>query len=153
MQDLSEAAPAGTQRVRADLPTGGASDPGGDKEDGASREGEEAAEQAAVGRQIVFVVGGALFLVLGLFFATQWSNQYEWRGGSSGSSTARSEAGGRSGSASRSSGARRPGGTRKTQGQSTPMDLQTLLDQTADSLTGPVAGQIDSLRTRLQQAS
>jgi tetratricopeptide (TPR) repeat protein len=34
-----------------------------------------------------------------------------------------------------------------------PTDLQTLVDQTADSLTGPVAGRIDSLRTRIDQAS
>ncbi|PSQ93955.1 MAG: zinc ribbon domain-containing protein [Bacteroidetes bacterium QH_2_63_10] len=171
LQDLSETAPVGTRRVSADLPTGSASDAPTDAEEndasdepGEDEPGEdepERDEQAAMGGQIALVVGGALVLVLGLFFVTQWSAQYEW-GGDSGSTASSAQvgaggsgAGGSSSSSARSSGDRRPmsgpgqGGSRREE----PTDLRVVLDQTADSLAGSVAGRIDSLQTRIDQAS
>ena len=152
LQELSEA-PTGTRRVSADLPTGMVSSESADTESADAPDERETDEQAAMGRQIALVVGGALVLVLGLFFVTQWSAQYEWGGdaSSSGSSSAQAGAGG---------GGAAPGGQRpmSTPGQggnrqANPTDLQALLNQTADSLAGPVAGRIDSLRTRIDQAS
>lgn len=157
LQDLSDASPAGTRRVMGDLPSSPADD---DEEDTSSSsaeesEEEEVDEQVAIGKQIAFVLGGALAVVLGLFFVTQWSNQYEWGDGSSSPpQSAQAGAGGSGPSASRSSDGQRPmGGSGPNSQQSSPTDLQALLDQTADSLTGPVAEKIDSLRTRIDQAS
>jgi len=156
LQDLSDATPDGTRRVSADLPTGSTSAESADEgeNDGLSEQeadDPETDEQAAMGRQIALVVGGALLVVIGLFFATQWSSQYEWDSGSSSPpSTAQAGTGG----GGPSSEAERPMSRSGRQGQRpAPTDLQTLLDQTADSLTGPVAGRIDSLRTRIDQAS
>lgn len=152
LQDLSDAAPAGTRRVSADLPTGTSSDAPTDTESADAPDERETDEQAAMGRQIALVVGSALVLVLGLFFVTQWSAQYEWGDASSGTSSAQAGAGGTA--SPPASGGQQP---MRTPGQGkqrpAPMDLQALLDQTADSLTGPVAGRIDSLRTRIDQAS
>ena len=160
LQDLSEATPSGTRRVSADLPTGSTPAESADEEenDGPSEQEAddlETDEQAVMGRQIVLVVGGALLVVIGLFFATQWSNQYEWGGESEASSpSAQAGAGESSSPSARPSGDQRPrSGARGRSGRPAPEDLQTLLDQTADSLTGPVAGRIDSLRTRIDQAS
>ena len=167
LQDLSAMStpPAGTRRVSADLPTGTASgdseDSGGDSppssssSDDAPSEDEAADEQAAMGRQIALLVGGALTIVLGLFLLTQWSAQYDWNSESASEAPSAQAGGNGSGPASASGG----GGQqpRSTSGQggdrAAPMDLRSLLDQTADSLTGAVAGQIDSLRTRIEQAS
>jgi hypothetical protein len=155
LQDLSEAPPPGTRRVAADLPTrsapGGEEDgtPGADDDPNGSDD-----EQAAIGQQILLVVGGALLLVVGLFFVTQWSAQQTWGDEASSGPTAAAQAGqeGDGSAAGRAPGAaQRPmasGGTTPA-----PTDLRALLDQTADSLTGPIAQQIDSLRTRMEQAS
>ena len=167
LQDLSAAfaPPAGTRRVNADLPTGTASgdsdDSGGDpppsapSSDDASSEDEAADEQAAMGRQIALLVGGALTIVLGLFLLTQWSAQYDWNSESVSEAPSAQAGGNGSGSASApGSGGQQPRSA-PSQGEerAAPTDLQTLLDQTADSLTGAVAGQIDSLRARINQAS
>ncbi|MFB6229856.1 MAG: zinc-ribbon domain-containing protein [Salinibacter sp.] len=147
LQDLSDASPAGTRPVTADLPQGTEEDTTTDAEPAA-----EPDEQAAMGRQIALVVGGALALVLVLFFATQWSAQYEWGGGESSSDTPSAQAtpsGGGAASSGESSG--RPRSTRGTEGQVT--DLRTLVDQTASPPSGAMAGRIDSLRTRIDQAS
>lgn len=167
LQDLSATSPppAGTRRVSADLPTGTAS---GDSEDSeasdppsapssedASSEDEAAEEQVAMGRQIALLVGGALTVVLGLFLLTQWSAQYEWESDAPTEAPSAQAGGNGSGPASpQGGGGQQP---RSTPGQggdrAAPTDLQSLLDQTADSLTGAVAGQIDSVRARIEQAS
>jgi len=155
LQDLSEAPPPGTRRVAADLPTRSA--PGGEEDGtpGADDDPNESDdEQAAIGQQILLVVGGALVLVVGLFFVTQWSAQQTWGDESSGgpAPAAQADGGGDGSAAGRASGAsQRPmasGGA-----TSAPADLRALLEQTADSLTGAIAQQIDSLRTRVEQAS
>ena len=153
LQDLSEAPPPGTRRVAADLPTRSAS---GGEEDGTpgadDNPNESDDEQAAIGQQILLVVGGALLLVVGLFFVTQWSAQQTWSDESSGGPTAAAPAERSGAGAQQSAGAaQRPmasGGA-----TSAPADLRALLEQTADSLTGAIAQQIDSLRTRVGQAS
>ena len=156
LQDLSDATPSGTRRVSADLPTGSTSEESTDAEEknipnDPETDNSETDEQAAMGRQIVLVVGGALVLVLGLFFVTQWSNQYEWSE-DSGSSAPSAQAGAGGGSPS-TDGQRPMSRSGREDQRPAPTDLQTLLDQTADSLTGPVAGRIDSLQTRIDQAS
>ncbi len=155
LQDLSEAPPPGTRRVAADLPTRSA--PGGE-EDGTPGVDDDPNgsddEQAAIGQQILLVVGGALLLVIGLFFVTQWSAQQTWSDESSSgpAPAAQADGGGDGSAAGRASGAaQRPmasGGA-----TSPPADLRALLEQTADSLTGAIAQQIDSLRARVEQAS
>jgi hypothetical protein len=155
LQDLSEAPPPGTRRVAADLPTRSAPEDEGDgtpeTDDDPSESGDE---QAAIGQQILLVVGGALLLVIGLFFVTQWSAQQTWGDESSSgpAPAARADGGGDGSATGRASGAaQRPmasGGA-----TSAPADLGALLEQTADSLTGAIAQQIDSLRTRVEQAS
>ena len=156
LQDLSDPTPVGARQVSADLPTGSTS-AGASGSEGEDPSAEpKADEQTAMGRQIALVVGGALVLVVGLFFVTQWSNQYEWGSDSSSqASSVQAGAGGEGGSPSApSSGGQRPMSGSVQQGQRpAPTDLQALLDQTADSLTGPIAGQIDSLRARVEQAS
>lgn len=146
LQDLSSASPEGTRRVAADLPSGG---PGASTSSGEEDE-SEGDVQGAMGQQIALVVGGALVLVLGLFFVTQWSAQQEW-GDGGGSEAAPTDAGG--GPAAQSSGGQPPMASSGGGGGPAPMDLQALLDQTADSLTGPMVQQIDSLRARVEQAS
>lgn len=161
LQDLSAASPAGTRRVAADLPTGTTpTDPNTAEADSSSEQEEdlddqEVDEQVAMGRQIMLVVGGALALVLGLFFVTQWSAQYDWEDGSSSEApTAQAEGGGGSAGSAPSSGGQVPMSTSE-QGRerSAPMDLQDLLDQAADSVSGAMAGQVDSLKTQVEQAS
>ena len=165
LQDLSDASPAGTRRVAADLPTGTTSTDSGaagaastDTEEAPEDQAPEdqgADEQAAMGRQIMLVVGGALAVVLGLFFVTQWSAQYEWADGpSSDAPAAQAETGGSGATSGPSSGGQ--GGMRAPgQGgeQAEPADLRGLLDRTADPIAGAMAGQIDSLETQIEQAS
>ncbi len=157
LQDLSDPAPADTRRVEADLPSGtsASSDESTDTDTADTSDGREGGEQAAMGRQIALVVGGALVVVLGLFFVTQWSAQYEWESGSS--ANAPSAQAGADGEATASAPTSDGQGSMSAPGQggeaAEPTDLQGLLDQTADSLTGTMADQIDSLETQIRQAS
>lgn len=144
LQDLSTASPASTRPVAADLPEGDETD-----STSVSDNGDGGGEEA-IGRQIVLVVGGAFLMILGLFFLTQWSAQYNWsEGSSSGSSSVQAEQGG----ASSGGGGQRPMGSSQGRSNRELPDLRTLLDQTADSLSGSMSAQIDSLQTRVEQAS
>jgi ribosomal protein L40E len=161
LQDLSDASPDGTRPVTADLPTGPSSaDPSATETDPSSEEDgepevQEVDEQAAMGRRIMLVVGGALALVLGLFFVTQWSAQYEWEDGASSEAPAAQAGGGGDATSAPSSGGEGPMSTPGQGGgeRAEPMDLQELLDRTADPIEGAMAGQIDSLETQIEQAS
>ena len=151
LQDLSTAdSPTGTRPVAADLPTSpstGASEADPETDTPPSTE----KTQKAMGQQIALLVGGALVLVVGLFFATQWSTQYEWGAGETTEQSSSPSGGGASasGAVGGSSSVQSGGGSR--QGELT--DLQTLLDQAGTSSTGAMAGQIDSLETEIEQAS
>ena len=158
----ARAQPAETRRVTADLPSG--ADPVSD--DGAEGEVDPSDEQAEMGQQILMVVGVALVLVLGLFFVTQWSQQYEWSGDESGGGpAAATQSDGGGGGASPSSGpsAAGPRGTGPSgtgamgggaasgqTGRST--SLQTLVDNLSGPVEGAVAGKIDSLRATMEGA-
>ncbi|PQJ36129.1 hypothetical protein BSZ35_17350 [Salinibacter sp. 10B] len=153
LQDLS-ASPEGTRTVTADLPEGGDAGPSAEETDAPSE--AETGEQAAMGKQIVVMVGIGLVFVLGFFFATQWSQQYEWGEDDSASSpsaeaTARTnDAGGSSSPAGPMTGAA-PGGGSASSG--TPQtDLQTLVDELSGAVDGPVASKIDSLRGQVEDA-
>lgn len=129
--------------VSADLPAGDGSDP----EEVANAEEEtapedEAGEQEAMGRQIAFVVGGALMVILIFFGVTQWSAQYEWSSASE-AQTPSSAAGGQ-----------RPTSAGNSQGQGgEPIDLEVLLEQSGDTFTGSMAEQVDSLEALVDAAS
>jgi len=160
LQDLSDAAPAGTRPVTADLPTGPSSHDAEDTEtdlpsEEEEKEAETTGEQAALGRRIMLVVGGALVLVLGLFFVTQWSAQYEWSDGSgSGAPSAQAGASGGGTSSSPSAGAQAPMSAPGEGGeQGGAKDLERLLDETASPVDGTMAEQIDSLKTQIEQAA
>ncbi len=157
LQDLTATAGAeGTRPVSADLP--GGPEPSASTEDTADAGADE---QAEMGRQILLVVGTALVLVLVLFFATQWSRQYEWGGDEDANSppaAAEQQSGGSSSSASSPSGAppTDPGGSSSTPGTASsppPADLQTLVEEVGGSAGGPVAGRIDSLRALVDGAT
>lgn len=144
LQDL-ESAPSGTRPVSADLPSGSGSEASEESESS-----EEPSEEVEMGRQIVLFVGGALVVVLAFFGVTQWSSQYEWSTGSnSGSSASAAEA------QTGPSGSTRPPMSGESSGRQgpAPVSLQALLEQYSDSLAGTMAGQIDSLRGRVEEAS
>jgi ribosomal protein L40E len=147
--------PAGTRTVAADLPSSTTPSSASSTEE----HGDEN-EQIEMGRQILSVVGVALVLVLGLFFATQWSQQYEWgsESSSNGSSSEaaaaqqqpRDGAGSPSASGPSVSGPASP--SPQTAAAQAPTDLSTLVDQLGGSVEGPVADQIDSLETAVEAA-
>ncbi len=158
--DTSDTAPPGTRPVSADLPKSPSSAAPTDTEstdtpEERDTEEQEADEQVAMGRQIMLVVGSALAVVLGLFFVTQWSSQYEWGGDASPDGPpARAEAGGSGASSGQTSGGQQPrSAPDQEEGRTAPTDLQTLLDQAGDTLSSSIAGQVDSLRTRIERAS
>lgn len=159
LQDLSDVASTGTRQVRADLPTGSTvesdvpeSGEAPSEEEGAWEEATD--EQAAMGRQIMMVVGGALILIIGLFFVTQWSAQYEWEDRSSSDAPSAQAGADGDGATAPSSSGQGPMSTPGQEGErSAPTDLQDLLDQTGEELSGAMAGQIDSLETQIEQAS
>lgn len=155
LQDVADAsAPAGTRPVAADLPS--ASGPS----ESETEEPGEGDEQAEMGQQILMVVGTALLLVLGLFFLTQWSQQYEWGGEGSpaeeGAQRAQQQSpGGGGGTPSLSGGASDgSGGTRSPQAAaaSGPADLSTLVDELGGAVEGTVVDRIDSVKTALEDA-
>ena len=152
LQDLSATtSPAGTRPVAADLPSG--NEPSADETPAPASQGNSGGDgQEGMGRQIVLLVGGALVLVVGLFFATQWSTQYDW-GEASSSETASTQARGTGGAASGGSGGQGPMQSGASGGTGELPDLQTILDQTGTASAGAMAGQIDSLEARIEQSS
>ncbi len=154
LQDLTDAAtPDGTRPVAADLPSGSRSSEPETEDPG------DTDEQAEMGQQILAVIGTAVLLVVGLFFLTQWSQQYEWgnegasvegetvadqqapSGEAGPSSTAGGPTGGRSGTPSPQAAA-----------ASDPTDLSTLVDELGGSVDGSVADRVDSVETALEGA-
>jgi len=153
LQDLADDAgsEAGTRAVTADLPSGT-----GRPTEASADETEEADEQAGMGQQILMVVGGAIVVVLGLFFATQWSQQYEW--GSDGAANdgpqatqPQSGGGGASSTGNAEEGRRAPASPQAAAAQG-PVDLSALVNELSGPVEGPVADQIDSLETALDEA-
>ena len=150
LQDLSgTASSSGTKPVTADLPAGeeaSADDPEAEDSPTAETDG-----QAAVGVQIAGMVGIGVLVVLGFFFATQWSQQYEWGASGNGTSaaaggpTSAAQTGPQSGAAAGPSAAQ--GGTSAPE-----TDLQTLVDELSGPVEGPVADKIDSLRAAEENA-
>ena len=151
LQDLSgKDAPEGTRPVAADLPTSAPEETSEGTPDSDVPSSPEEAERA-MGQQIAMLVGGALVLVVGLFFATQWSAQYEWSAEESGGapSTPAGNEASPSGAAGGSPPMQSGGG-----GQGELTDLQTLLEEGGTpSVGGAMAGQIDSLETAIEQAA
>jgi hypothetical protein len=135
--------------VAADLPSA----PAG--EESSSADPPASDEQAVMGQRIMLMVGGALVLVVGLFFVTQWSQQYQW--GDSGSDTEAPSA--QSAAPGQGEGGSGPVGggiaaRQQSQGGASGSltDLGTLVRQQADSVGSAMAGQVDSLRSRVRSA-
>jgi hypothetical protein len=150
LQDLGEpSAPSGARPVTADLPSG--SDP----EEAAPAEAGAADEEAEMGQRILLVVGVAVALVLGLFAATQWSQQYEWGEASeeSAQATGPATAGG-SGTETGAAGPQSAGGAPSSGAAAAPAptDLSTLVDRLSGPVDGPTADEIDSLRAAVEAA-
>lgn len=149
LQDVAKATLSGTRPVAADLPTGAAQE-----SKTASAPEHATSEQTAVGRQIALVVGGAVVLVVALFFVTQWSEGYDWSEEpadepSAAQTPAGTDApmtGGSTPSAGQMPGGQSGGGT------ASPTDLQELVDQAGGELSGPIASQVDSLRGLIDDA-
>jgi hypothetical protein len=143
--------------VTADLPTsaaGAASEEGDAEPEGTNEE----SDQRAMGQQVTLVVGGALVLIIGLFFATRWSQQYDWNSsdGPSGPQASQqqevpSQGGGAMGDAAPMAGGR-DGGPASASEAASPTDLGALVDESAASLEGAMASQVDSLRRQVESA-
>ena len=155
LQDLADgaASSAGTRAVSADLPSGTS-----ESADASADATDEPDEQAEMGQQILMVVGGALVVVLALFFVTQWSQQYEWGSDSSASdgtpSTQQQAGGGGTPSATGGQGGGRrqaPASPQAAAAQG-PTDLSALVSELSGPVEGPVADQIDSLETAVDEA-
>lgn len=150
LQDLSEETPDGTRAVSADLPQG-ASGPPSSSEATTDSEGEA----VFPGRQILWMVGIGLCLVLGFFFVTQWSQQYEWGGDEGGGPPATaSGAGGESSRPAVGGSGSATGGTPQggAGAAATPeADLEALVRKFSGPVEGPVADEIDSLRAREEE--
>ena len=145
LRNLSGDAPEGTRAVAADLPEG-PSDPEASSAEAAADVEEEA---GAAGRQILWMVGLGLCLVLGFFFVTQWSQEYDWGGGEGGGPpAAASESGG--GAAGPAAGGSGPATSGTPQGGAgdavSEADLESLVQELGGPVEGPVADEIDSLR-------
>jgi hypothetical protein len=142
----SAAEASATRSVAADLPTGADAD-----EPSTSTEETEAdAAPATLGTQLVWMIGAGLLVVVGFFFVTQWSQQYEWGEADSGAaapSTASSASEARPEGAPSSA----PGGGGASTAE--PRALSALVDALGTSVDGPVAAKIDSLRAVEQRAT
>jgi ribosomal protein L40E/exonuclease VII small subunit len=152
--DAPEAAdaPTGTRPVSADLPAAG--DPSGEETAVPRDDADPADESAEMGQQILMVVGTAVVLVLGLFFATQWSQQYEWGDDASGEEAAQPAGEERTGPARggpNPEGGAPPASPRAAAAQA-PTALSTLVGELGGTVEGPVADQIDSVRTAAGRA-
>lgn len=157
LQDLSGAGPSpGTTPVSADLPKGGTESTDDPAAEAPAADAPDAGDdkQKAVGSQVVWMVGLGIVVVLGFFFATRWSQQYQW-GGEEGdappAATAeeRPAVQGGGASPSASGGGAGPQGT--TDAPDT--DLPTLVDELSGPVDSPVADKIDSLRAVADEAS
>ena len=146
-------APAGTRPVTADLPQGS------DAPEAAADEPTPEVEQAEMGQRILMVVGTAVLLVLGLFFLTQWSQQYDWGSDSAASddasATQQPPADGGGGGPSRPAGSAPDAGdtpSPQSAAAADPTDLSTLVNELGGAVEGPVADKIDSLRAAVEDA-
>lgn len=160
LQDLGASEEA--RPVTADLPEGG---PGGDAgaEDAETVSDTEGADpQAEIRSQLLWMIGIGVALVLGFFFVTQWSEQYDWGGTETEApAPAASESGPSASGPTASGGGPRTSGSAgsSTGGMSNPSgergaaDLEALVSELGSSLEGADTSTIDSLRTEVEGAS
>jgi hypothetical protein len=152
LEDLSGAREAeGTRAVAADLPEGT------DENASAEAPTEESGDpQAMMGKQLAWMVGVGLMLVLGFFGVTQWSQQYEWGSNEETRPAAPASEGtatqGPGSAAQSGSGTGQPSSPQGASARD-PKDLSALVEQLSDTLDGPVADKIDSLRTLETEAT
>lgn len=167
LQDLSDTADA--RPVAADLPEG--SDPASEEEMNSSEASDEGTSQAEMRSQLLWMLGVGVVLVLGFFFVTQWSQQYEWGGDEQSTTAPAASENGAAASGPRTSGngAGAPGGGGPASGGGSASgeapamggsasggetaDLGSLVEELSATLDGPVTGKIDSLRTEAENAS
>jgi tetratricopeptide (TPR) repeat protein len=108
-----------------------------------------------VGTQLAWMVGVGLVLVLGFFGLTQWSQQYEWGGDDNAPAASASEGAGAQaqGPAAQGGSASERPSTPQAAAASEPKALPALVEELSDTLDGPVAGQVDSLRALEAEAT
>ena len=143
-------APEGTRAVAADLPEGTSESPSPEVPADAPDE-----SRAMVGTQLAWMVGVGLVLVLGFFGLTQWSQQYEWGGDDNAPAASASEGAGAQaqGPAAQGGSASERPSTPQAAAASEPKALPALVEELSDTLDGPVAGQVDSLRALEAEAT
>jgi len=142
LQDLSDAGtPTGTRPVAANLPVG--SDDSTEGDASTETESTETDEEKVMGRKIALVVGVAVAVVVGFFLITHWSQNQSWGGGDAApGASPGSEQSAPPGRAERSGGG----------AANAPSDLQSLVEQEGETLTGDVATEVDSLRSVVEEA-
>ncbi len=161
LQDLD--VPENARPVTADLPEGEA-DGADDEGDASSAEAGAAGSRAEMQSQLLWMVGIGVAIVLGFFFVTQWSQQYEWSEESTDASApAASDNGPRtSGPSASGGGPNAPGragpasggaSNRGTSAGGDAADLESLVEELGSSLDGADTGSIDSLRAEIDKAT
>ena len=140
-------ASSGTRPVAADLPS--APEPEDDEPETAASDAQD--EQQAMGQRMMLLVGGALVLVVALFFATRWSQQADWGSESAGPVASEQQAGPQQGSPGGGTSPQAPMGG-ATSGSSPQTDLATLVETAGTDVTGAMAEQVDSLQAQLEGA-
>lgn len=149
--------PDGTRPVTANLPTSEAEE-ASETEESEPDAKAEGSESRAMGQQVTLVVGVALVLIIVLFFATRWSQQYDWSSsdGSPGPQASQQQEVPSQGGSSMDGAAPMAGGGGESPATSSesasPTDLGALVDESAASLEGAMAQQVDSLRREIEDA-
>lgn len=145
-----------TRAVAADLPSGEASS-SREAESSSSERMEDTnpdADSAAMGAQVLWMVGISVIVVLGFFFVTQWSEQYEWGQEQEGNSPPTTQSPSQEEPNTSSAGSAAPE-DRSANAQSSTQpntDLQSLVGELSGPVEGPVAETIDSLRAVAEEA-
>ncbi|MFO8233591.1 MAG: zinc ribbon domain-containing protein [Longimonas sp.] len=148
------AAAGGTRPVAAALPTG-ASAP--ESDDGGSGGADDAIDESAINRKLMWLVGGAVVVVAALFLGTLFSE----RGGDPLARTAAERnAGDDIGTEQGESAPQGPfqggsssqGGEGQQEGQqAAPVSVDALVDRYSDEQSDDVAAQVDSLRGEMEE--
>ena len=143
--------PDGTRRVSADALDAASGPALPPSDDDASPPDEADDVQQEMAQNLTLLVGGAVLVLVALFFVTLWSQNQNWGSDDPPPSP----------QTPTQSGARSPGGSGGAQappltsdgGTFAPTDLATLAQQTQSPMPDPLARRVDSVRTAMDAAS
>lgn len=164
LQDLTA---TDARPVAADLPEGPDTESRSEPEEAEPETAsDESDAQAAMQSQLLWMVGIGVVLVVGFFFVTQWSQQYEWGDDTADASAPATSENGASASGPRTSGGQASpsggggaspagGGPRTGRAASGPeaADLESLVEELGSAVEGPLLAEADSLRDAKEDAS